>query len=552
MSTVSPIAAMMVLSIASIAMPAASAPAEATGTAVTAFDAYIDRTFGASFVRVAPTQLISPDPHNKLGAGEPSALLSAKVAWRERAQLKQDLPLPSDFRTPLILTKGTVFYKSQFRRAAEDAGIFEAWCGPYHFKWGINLDRDGWNIICLQKLADGKMAGYFQPHPIVYYTNGTSKVVYYPTPPAYASQLVDQKRYDIDFPQMESVIAPAKAMTLGLYAERPAKDSRTDLSPRPAYWGLFPDGPYNGLRIRNEPAGGTPALTRILVGDQVIQAAYHEDSRSYGAPSIDLPRDSDPKPALSGPIDQDLGYTPWYQPGEATIAPQDEMPWRWGTLRLKPETLSVTSGLLKKDTTVLTLKAQRVERHRIVNAPKPAFGVYLFQDDDYVYEWQAIGYQPDGMRFRDRLLCGTGHVSSAISKRDVTLCVPMSPLNGLGSAERKSYDISARGWNFWSGMQKAGYLPYETVADPDAAPGDITIDIRVDAGTDTNAELRVGTVEAGGEFVAGDRLYLPYDKDGVAKLHLWDKTLEIRRDAKLFSGTLVDHGSGFGPYYGAQ
>lgn len=91
MSAIRPITAVLAFCLATPVL------AEPSKTPTTVFDAYIDQTFGDTFERTGPTQLIPADPANKLSKGEPSALLETEVKYRQRARLTADLPLPSNF-----------------------------------------------------------------------------------------------------------------------------------------------------------------------------------------------------------------------------------------------------------------------------------------------------------------------------------------------------------------------------------------------------------------------------------------------------------------------
>lgn len=448
----------------------------------------------------------------------------------------------------MVLTKGTIFYKTRLRRQAEKATTFDVWCGPYSFKWGFNADLTGWNIICLQKLADGKTAGHFQPHPTIYYTNGSSKPNYYPKPPLYASRLIEQARYDIDFPVLEPIDDKGEAMTLSLYAERPDKDDVTAQLTAAAYWGLIPKG-FFGTVVHRETTTTDGQTVRIRLGDKILETAYATVERRYAAPVATTPVATDPSrvPSVTYPTLQ--AYVPQYGTTEGSSDAGKAEAWRLGTLHVKPETLRLTKEAVKKDMPLLSLQAVRGERLRIVNAPAALKGAFQFLDGDYVYEWTRMGYQPDGHTYIDRLLCGDGHISTSISNRRSRMCVPLTPLNPAGDFDMKEWDIAPRDASSWGNIFVIGYQPYETVADPDPSPATITVEFRIDSGSDTHAELRVGTLNAEGLFIGSERLYPPYDKDGVARIYLWDKVLEIRRQDKLFTGTLVDHINGLSPYY---
>lgn len=494
------------------------------------------------------------------------------MTWSERVALKEDLIGLNAEATGIGLSvsmpKGTILNKIVYRRVAESAHPFEVWCEPYSYKYGFNRDIPGWNIVCLQKTNDGRTAFYFQPHPIVYYTNGTSQTVHYSQPPNYASKLISGYKSDHLFPEFEPVdetINKPVPIHLQLHIGPPsdAKLKKGWLEKfligsahsAISHWAMFFPNSYNGEKLRRENTREVDQAVRLRLKDVILQAPYDYEKNMYGSVTLDKVQEGDLELSQPYPIDYAPaasgveGYYLYLGPISDSYKPVIDEPWHIGALKLKPETITLKQGALKKDETFLTIKATRTDRLRLTKAP-PVLkdNVFRFKEGDYVYEWKRVAYQPDGTPYLERFLCGTGQAFYNDKSSDDQLCVPTSAYNKLGMNKAGIWDIEPYGYDFWVGTQPISTYDYETVLDPDPDPEEKLLEIKVDGDDPNFVELRLG-LKVNNKFVGSKRLRRYVSNDGYASFYLWDKVIKLKRNGKLTTAEIMDSDKRVGPYY---
>ncbi len=506
----------------------------------------IDGQVGDVVKLSGPVAVAAPDAQLKADSlYRTDAVLSVPVAFARTARLENELHASTGEKwgwdNDVVMPAGTVLYHATFRHLASASTPVEAWCADQAYTRGVFHDKTSHGMYCIARNTDGKAVGLYGVTSAV----GLIGAGYYPDKAqvlAYA--LSPEHSLPFDYPAITETPLPSPPLTLSLKVAVDGKAGTVT-----AAWAIVETGDALAPGVVwSAPAVMDGNHIRVVLGAHTVSMDYVPQSKSVTHVAVE-----DGVPGQTVTVGLPFYYWLPYQMAQgAQTAPAQavvDTPWQFGAEHVKPETVSLATGALAKNDVLLTATAQLGARYKLT-APLMAWGHNAgAPTGTAVYAASEVRRAPEGTLYRNDFWClepgNRGYE-----------CVPATPSEGPGGqGAGQGWRLSPLSADVYEGAYvtpyrpeflNVGYRPVAVTADPDPAPGDDTVQMRI-------SDIQAGYVQVAmgllgdGKFQAARNFTFVFDAKGDAVIPLWDRLVHLHHDGKTVIVTGIEAKAGDGP-----